>query len=349
MDKLNRNFKMKYNSLQILRGFAAWIVVFHHFVYIFYKLEGIQTSFFTEILWIYGSFGVDVFFVLSGFIMFISIYNKNQSSKSFILNRLFRIMPLYWFYTVLLLFFASIIGYKFFNLSFNLETIIKSFLLIPHNNLNGVGYYPILYVGWTLIYEMFFYFVLALSLFIRKEKALLISVLVLFFIPIIFYSFQLILFGNNKFLLWEFISGITLGYVYYSENVKKIINSYYFILITIISIIIIHILLGWNFYSKFLISTLMVALFLASEDKNREKSKFVQFLIYNGNISYSIYLSHIIILGILLYFFKDSIKNIFSEFFVVLILTFSVYYLSRFTYNFIESSKKIEKIKNFFK
>lgn len=196
---------------------------------------------------------------------------------------------------------------------------------------------------------MFFYFVLALSLFIRKEKALLISVLMLFFIPVVFYFFQLVLFGNNKFLLWEFILGIVLGFSYNVEKTKKILNSYYFKFVAIISIIIIHVLLGWNFYSKFLISTLIVALFLASEDKNREKSKFVQFLIYNGNISYSIYLSHIIILGILLYFFKDSIKNIFSEFFVVLILTFSVYYLSRFTYNFIESSKKIEKIKNFFK
>ncbi len=68
-------------SLQYLRALAAWMVVFHHYVQVFrnFKPEGGIERFFTY----YGNLGVDIFFVLSGFIMAYSMSNRKTSAVGF--------------------------------------------------------------------------------------------------------------------------------------------------------------------------------------------------------------------------------------------------------------------------
>jgi len=104
----------------------------------------------------FGSSGVDVFFVISGFIMVaITARGEAASPGRFLLQRIVRVVPLYWLALLL-----TVVGG-----SFTAAEIAKSFLFIPYasQRLYG-GLYPILPSGWTLNYEMFFYLLFALSL-----------------------------------------------------------------------------------------------------------------------------------------------------------------------------------------
>src|SRR5262245_46563091 len=105
-----------------------------------------------------GTFGVDLFFVISGFIM--AAIARNASWQKFLFDRAKRILPPYWFYTTLIL-IVSLYVPAYVNSSFERPpSVWRSYLLIP----DSVG--PLLAVGWTLIHEMYFYFCFALIIFL---------------------------------------------------------------------------------------------------------------------------------------------------------------------------------------
>ncbi len=115
-----------------------------------------------------GKAGVDIFFVISGFVMMMI---SNRSSKSedkpevFLLKRAVRIYPLYWFYTgVALVIF--LLRPELANRSGGVgeTSIMHSFLLFPDKS--GA---PIVGQGWTLIHEMYFYLTFSLILFARPS------------------------------------------------------------------------------------------------------------------------------------------------------------------------------------
>jgi exopolysaccharide production protein ExoZ len=108
--------------------------------------------------------GVDVFFVISGFIMLIT--NRNGTPGKFALRRIIRIVPLYWFLTVLLVLLALWQPSQFRTTVVSAGAIAKSLLFIPYLNPGHPGeVFPLLVPGWTLNLEMFFYAVFALALF----------------------------------------------------------------------------------------------------------------------------------------------------------------------------------------
>jgi peptidoglycan/LPS O-acetylase OafA/YrhL len=87
-------------SVQALRALAAWTVVCHHFMQIFFdfKARGPIGQLFID----KGAVGVDIFFVISGLVIFLSTENKPLPPARFLLYRLFRIVPAYWLYTLLM-------------------------------------------------------------------------------------------------------------------------------------------------------------------------------------------------------------------------------------------------------
>ncbi|RBH42304.1 acyltransferase, partial [Pseudomonas sp. MWU13-2860] len=87
-------------SVQALRALAAWTVVCHHFMQIFFdfKARGPVGQFFID----KGAVGVDIFFVISGLVIFLSTEGKALPPARFLLYRLFRIVPAYWLYTLLM-------------------------------------------------------------------------------------------------------------------------------------------------------------------------------------------------------------------------------------------------------
>lgn len=145
----------KFNSIQALRGIAALFVVFSHLTFI-----GI------------GAFGVDIFFCISGFIM---MYVTQKGSKHFLAKRLIRIVPLYYLITVFTFVLLLVFPSMFMATTADISYLIKSFFFIPYE-ISGV-IQPIVRVGWTINYEMFFYVIFFISMKIsHKYRGLICSV-----------------------------------------------------------------------------------------------------------------------------------------------------------------------------
>lgn len=169
---------MKLQSVQVLRGLAALLVVFYHTRA--HELRGISLNGSTETAWLGGMVsngfaGVDLFFVISGFIM-VAVTNELRpgvrTTLDFMFGRLTRIYPVWWLFagcaTIGLIGYHSLNGLgETWQLTSRPEPdwvyIIKSFLLVPQPE------EPILVVGWTLIHEVYFYAIFALILMFRKS------------------------------------------------------------------------------------------------------------------------------------------------------------------------------------
>ena len=172
---MRSKYQMSYkiNNIQALRAFAAVAVTIFHSQYALPHMPAI------------GAFGVDIFFVISGYIM---AYISETKPIFFIRRRLIRILPPYWAMTLLLFVFA----WKFPQLlqatQASKQELIKSLLFIPYYKSNGL-LRPLLFVGWSLNYEMFFYMTLALALFILPKYALLLASVFIIIMMVICYPF----------------------------------------------------------------------------------------------------------------------------------------------------------------
>jgi peptidoglycan/LPS O-acetylase OafA/YrhL len=145
------------NNVQALRGFAALLVVLGHTEY---SLPGLLP---------FGTFGVDIFFVISGYIMAMIVA---RNPEKFFLRRLIRILPLYWAATLGVFCLAAWKPGLMMHTRANFRELALSLLFIPFFK-NGLVDHanPILFVGWTLNYEMFFYLLLALALTVSRRLA----------------------------------------------------------------------------------------------------------------------------------------------------------------------------------
>ena len=170
--------------VQILRAIAASMVVFNHFN-IAYSNCNRYSFFFNSGLGHLGEAGVDLFFVISGFIMFYTQCPNPETQKGsfstaiqFLKKRILRIMPLYWFWTtVLLLLWATNIAFK--EQHFNFKFITCSYFLIPYFS-SHAGFRPLLEQGWSLAYEMYFYLIFAIVLIFRRCLSNTIYIAILF-------------------------------------------------------------------------------------------------------------------------------------------------------------------------
>lgn len=151
-------------SIQYLRGAAALMVVFFH-------ANGMALEYFNFDWSPFGAAGVDIFFVISGFIMWITTAAERTTPASFIVSRIVRVVPLYWAVTLLLYG-----GWLFFRDPATLPSIwnlLRSLLFIPFVSPRTGEIQPLLIAGWTLNFEMFFYAVFACGLFLcRRHRAL---------------------------------------------------------------------------------------------------------------------------------------------------------------------------------
>lgn len=167
---------MRLDLIQVLRALAAYLVVFFHLREL--ERSGVEAMGNQEAPLIGGGFhngwlGVDLFFVISGFIMVYVTYSRPRqlnTVKDFLLARFFRIYPVWWLFMGLMaayLYFAHGVPYDAEIVermgNDGITHMISSFLLIPQPN------FPVLSVGWTLVHEVWFYLVFCLLLLLPRK------------------------------------------------------------------------------------------------------------------------------------------------------------------------------------
>lgn len=161
---MSSNVRQRFAGVQALRFIAALLVLITHAS--FYVNERLDASF---PVWKGGIVGVDIFFVISGFVMVWASSRRDGSQVSggeFLLKRAKRILPLYWLATSLNLFVLLALPVAVLHSGLDFASIAKSYLLIPDYNSDG-RVEPLLGVGWTLYFEVFFYIVFAIALAMR--------------------------------------------------------------------------------------------------------------------------------------------------------------------------------------
>lgn len=194
-----RNDTVPLNSVQVLRAIAALLVIFAH-IYPETLVFGPSTfpNFFL------GAIGVDLFFVISGFIMVYAsepMFGRLASAPLFMARRIVRIVPLYWLATTVFL------GYLFWSTRGNpipdlpLHSIVRSYFFIPADR-PVTGYFPALSAGWTLYYEMFFYSVFAVAIVLPRYFA--VAAVTAFFYAIVHL-------GYWDSFLFEFVFGMLIA------------------------------------------------------------------------------------------------------------------------------------------
>lgn len=154
-------------SIQYLRGVAATMVVLFHLGSPLERLgyRGV---------WPVGlSAGVDIFFVISGFVMWISTIGRTVTPWQFFRKRIVRIVPLYWLLTTVMLVVMLVLPSALQTSRFSLPHVIASYLFLPMQNPGKGTMEPLLFPGWTLNYEMFFYLIFGTLLLVSPRLRLL--------------------------------------------------------------------------------------------------------------------------------------------------------------------------------
>lgn len=275
-------------SLQILRCIASTSVVYFH--------VGCATNKIS-----FGSFGVDIFFVLSGFIMAM-ITSQNREPAVFAINRISRVAPMYWVITSFLIISSFLYKEKGTGI-INFENSLKSLFFIPYLRPDGTVY-PILAPGWTINYEMFFYIVILFSFFLPVKISALSSsgLLVAAFLFSRYTDNSLLqaFFGNS--IIFEFIIGILTYYAFRHYHPIKIRPSILIVLILVCyaSLVLAELNQGFNL-PRFVAFGPLSAVFLVGliwlEEEIRMKSSFMyRALAKMGDASFATYLTHSILL-----------------------------------------------------
>ena len=202
-----------YRLIQVLRGMAALMVVAHHATIMLTERDRLYME-----TWIAGSSGVDIFFVISGFVMALSaapLRRAAHPARTFLARRLERVVPLYWLVTtgkVVLLLVAPSVALNGLG---SIHHIVASYLFLPsfsaENRLE-----PVVVVGWTLNFEMAFYalFAAALALRVRPLWALAPLLLLVPLLPLrVLLHVPPTLCFYVATVLWEFLFGMGLALV----------------------------------------------------------------------------------------------------------------------------------------
>ncbi len=169
----------KIQSIQALRGIAAMLVVLGH-MNVYLNDVYVQKNL-GDLLFYNGAIGVDIFFVISGFIIALATEKKESFvCAKFIIKRFFRLYPVY----LLSFFLFSLVATHFFMMDkssvplwFNIDNIKKSLLFLqlrPTENAPFYGY-SLIITAWTLSYEIYFYLVFCIAMMISHKYRSIIS------------------------------------------------------------------------------------------------------------------------------------------------------------------------------
>lgn len=350
-------------SIQFLRAIAVSLVVYAHSIDLveYFKMGSSQASY--QYLQNFGAIGVDIFFIISGFIMVFVTTNVDSFSKvtSFFKKRIIRLYALYIPITLFFIFYKKP----------DVLIILKNIFLLPIFDSGTQFIMPSINIAWTLSFELFFYLLFTIALFINRKKHSIIVMLILLLLVLtgLFIKSNEVhfVFLTNPIFL-EFVFGIILGILYLTKI--KIPNA--ITLLMLISALVSFGLLIYNGYDtiseanftidgsaslwrvylwgipSFLLVGAILYLFPSSPHSALETANpivpeskaatniFRKLMMLIGDASYSIYLTHTLIFSAFIYFQSFFIKISNGDLLIILFLITAII-IGCLTYVFIEN------------
>lgn len=278
-------------TIELARGMACLVILALHAILFGqdrYHLNFPDSAAYSKFL----MGGVDLFFIISGFLMVHTTRdNASRNAKDFLLKRFIRIYPAYWLVLLTLLpvfFFKP--EWAFFGQG-EKPSLLLSFLLLPQQTP------PILSVAWTLVFEIYFYLIFAATLFLNPIKQLL--ALTIFFMGCVFTG---LFFETDHYLfrfitsdsLLEFLAGMLLASLWpFFPKLKIMIPVFLFLLF---GWLVLHAEHGpTRFINLGIPAILLFIVLLFIEKTHLTISK--RFAVFIGGISYALYLVHVPIIA----------------------------------------------------
>lgn len=338
-------------SVQALRAIAAIAVMMAH-------LQGLESQLSKSApllspIWISGVSGVDLFFVISGFIMVWVAGDSprgTQSSLKFMFSRVLRIYPLWWLFAAVAAAYFFVSTGQPWDVDHTSDSegpmhLLKSFLLLPQ------GSPPVLVLGWTLIHEMYFYLMFALILLLpvgfRKPVFALWALLIITSTALQWTGFfahsllSLALFP----LTLEFLMGSAVAWLILSGFTRFAGPALMLGLVLLaFAVVSVDFTVAYPLQPTYRMLaygpayTLIVYGLVSLERRGTLAGLMPNSLVTVGDWSYSLYLSHILVITALarLYFARFDIAGPFDNLAFVVLASLSAIMVSGITYNFFE-------------
>jgi len=265
-------------GIQYLRGFAAIAVLLYH--------VGDQHKIPFEI----GAAGVDVFFVISGFIMWSTTAHSDVSMPDYFWKRFARVFPLYWVVLGVTFVSAHARPAFFYNHDASIENFLRSLVLLPR--LKDGAFHPTVVQGWTLSYEVFFYCLLGVLMAVGLRLRLIGTCATLLVFVAIGQIVDLGYIGAFAApIVLEFAAGVLIAYaasrLKFSRSVTVVALS-----LAMIGFAFETLMVDWPRVLKWGVpAALLVIAAVGLEPWFRKHP--VRMLVYFGDASYSIYLWHV--------------------------------------------------------
>ena len=205
-------------GIQVLRAVAALVVTICHAQFDISRIGDLPAAMPAATLAGLATFGVQLFFVISGFVMVYAtepLFGSSRGPFVFLERRLIRIVPLYWIVTTIYLALALLVAK--FGKDYPASFLIASYLFIPAARPDGV-IEPLVGQGWSLNYEMLFYVVFALTIFCPRRVSVVIVTGILIVAVAAGQLFQsqlpfIVAVWASPILLY-FVSGVWIGLAY---------------------------------------------------------------------------------------------------------------------------------------
>ncbi|AXE98713.1 acyltransferase family protein [Paraburkholderia hospita] len=289
------------DSVQVLRAVAALLVVFCHAA-----AEVGHHSPPASQLWplinTKGLFGVDIFFVVSGFVMMYIISGQRSGSTTarwFIGDRIVRVVPLYWAATLLSIAIGLALPALKNKNCYEVAYVLRSLFFVPSTNPLTGAPEPVLGLGWTLNFEMFFYAVISLVLLlgIRRVYLAVVAIFVtLVTLGLVMKPEYLFLRGWTHTIILEFVFGVVFAQLRLSGFRIGALAQVALIVAGVTG----WLLTGPSTDGTFDMRGLMwgppAAAIFAGVVMGRRDIQYPKLLLLIGDASYSLYLTHLFIM-----------------------------------------------------
>lgn len=289
-------------GLQGLRFLAAGMVVVTHALnrtVVLYPNGPLPRQTFLEA-------GVDIFFVISGFIM-VYILKPGTSPGTFWIRRFTRIVPLYWLFTILAFVGGYVVPRYFFGaVDWRFGLLSLSFMPLG----NQMWPHPLLSPGWTLNYEFAFYTIFALCMFFGKRLFFAVTLVIILIVTIGTVNAKGIMWAgyySDGAMMLEFLFGMAAAALVKDRLMPPLAG----VGLAVIGLVLIYYL--WNMdiaYPRGLkigMPAFLVVVGILVSEPIWQKSGLLQQFARLGDASYAIYIVHYLLVQAIATFFEDQL------------------------------------------